>query len=79
MVKDLCSPERLKSLGATKKLKNIGIIINGLVEGGDKVGHNDSKDDKVSLRLEESIIEMCDELVEKLTNIINWNCLTQDV
>lgn len=36
MVKDLCSEERMKSLGATKKLKNIGIIVNGLVKPGEK-------------------------------------------
>lgn len=34
MVKDLCSAERMKQLGASKKLTNMGIVINGLVEPG---------------------------------------------
>ena len=56
MVKDLCSAERMKELGATKKLTNIAIIINGLVNPGEKSKQTDNKDDKVSTNNHQSAL-----------------------
>jgi hypothetical protein len=52
MVKDMCSEERMKKLGATKKLTNVGIIVNGLVNKHEVTRKSETKDETVSLRLE---------------------------